>query len=301
MIGIRNLSKTYMPSGKEALKNIDLEIKEGEFTALLGQNGAGKTTLINILAGNVRKSGGAVSIGGYDLETDELSTKRVMGIVPQEMGYDFLFTVEEALIKQSGYFGIRDNRRYIDELLEALYLTEKKNTRIGELSGGMRRRFMIAKALAHKPKLLILDEPTAGVDVEMRHTLYEFLTKLHRSGVTVILTTHYLEEAERLCDRIIIIDHGEIIADEKKDRLLESFSEEVTAEIHFETRQKLEDFEFLKEYKPEILQNTKLQLRIRKKDLPKVFQKISLQNLEFNNFIIEKQKLEDIYLDLISR
>ncbi len=301
MIGIKNLTKTYMPSGKEALKNVDLEIREGEFTALLGQNGAGKTTLINILAGNVKKSGGSVVIGGYDLDKAELSTKRVLGIVPQEMGYDFLFTVEEALIKQSGYFGIRDNRKYIDELLEALYLKEKKNTRIGELSGGMRRRFMIAKALVHKPKLLILDEPTAGVDIEMRHTLYEFLMKLHQSGITVILTTHYLEEAEKLCDRIIIIDHGEIIADEKKDRLMESFSDEVTAEIHFDSDQKLSDFEFLKEYKPEIFQNTKLQLRVRKKDLPKVFRKISQKNLEFDNFIIEKQKLEDIYLDLISR
>lgn len=301
MIGIKNLSKTYMPSGKEALKNVNLEIREGEFTALLGQNGAGKTTLINILAGNVRKSGGAVTIGGYDLDTDELSTKRVLGIVPQEMGYDFLFTVEEALIKQSGYFGIRDNRKYIDELLETLSLNEKRNTRIGELSGGMRRRFMIAKALVHKPKILILDEPTAGVDIEMRHMLYEFLTQLHQSGVTVILTTHYLEEAEKLCERIIIIDGGAIIADEKKDRLLESFSEEVTAEIHFNTGQNLSDFDFLKEFKPEIIQNTKLQLRVRKKDLPKVFRKISQKNLEFDNFIIEKQKLEDVYLDLISR
>jgi ABC-2 type transport system ATP-binding protein len=301
MLNVKNLSKTYMPSGKDALKSIDLEIREGEFTALLGQNGAGKTTLINILAGNVKKSGGAVTIGGYDLDADELSTKRLLGIVPQEMGYDFLFTVEEALMKQSGYFGVRDNREYIDELLEALSLTEKRKTRIGELSGGMRRRFMIAKALVHRPKLLILDEPTAGVDVEMRHMLYEFLTTLHQSGVTVILTTHYLEEAEKLCERIIIIDHGEIIADEKKDRLMESYSDEVTAEIHFDTGQKLADFDFLKEYQPEIIQNTKLQLRVRKKDLPKVFRKISQKNLEFDNFIIEKQKLEDIYLDLISR
>lgn len=301
MIGIKKLSKIYMPSEKKALRNIDLEIREGEFTALLGQNGAGKTTLINILAGNVKKSGGAVTIGGYDLDTDELSTKRVMGIVPQEMGYDFLFTVEEALIKQSGYFGIRDNRKYIDELLEALALAEKRKTRIGELSGGMRRRFMIAKALVHKPRLLILDEPTAGVDIEMRHTLYEFLTRLHQSGITVILTTHYLEEAEKLCERIIIIDGGEIIADEQKDRLMESFSDEVTAEIYFDTGQKLADFDFLKEYKPELVQNTKLRLRVRKKDLPKVFGKISQRNLEFDNFIIEKQKLEDIYLGLISR
>jgi len=301
MLNIGNLSKIYMPSKKEALKNINLEIKEGEFTALLGQNGAGKTTLINIMAGNVKKSAGTVTIGGFDLDTNELDTKRVLGIVPQEMGYDFLFTVEEALKRQSGYFGIRNNGKYIDELLDVLYLKEKRNAKISELSGGMRRRFMIAKALVHKPKILILDEPTAGVDIEMRHTLYEFLTKLHQSGTTIILTTHYLEEAEKLCDRIIIIDNGRIIADEKKEHLMESFSDEVTAEIHFDSILKLTDFEFLSEYKPQIIQNTKLQIKVLKKDLAKVFQKISQKNLEFDNLIIEKQKLEDIYLNLIGR
>jgi ABC-2 type transport system ATP-binding protein len=301
MLNIVNLSKIYLPSKKEALKNVSLEIQKGEFTALLGQNGAGKTTLINILAGNVRKSGGAVTIGGYDLETNELATKRVLGIVPQEMGYDFLFTVYEALNRQSGYFGIRNNRAYIDELLDALYLKDKKNTRIGELSGGMRRRFMIAKALVHKPQILILDEPTAGVDIEMRHTLYDFLTRLHRSGITIILTTHYLEEAEKLCDRIVIIDQGRIIADEKKERLMDAFSNEVTAEIHFDKEQKLSDYEYLSEYQPQILQNRRLQLKVRKKDLPEVLRRISQKNLEFDNLVIEKQRLEDVYLNLIGR
>ena len=301
MLSIVNLSKTYLPSNKEALKNVSLEIRKGEFTALLGQNGAGKTTLINILAGNVRKSSGAVTIGEFDLETNELATKRVLGIVPQEMGYDFLFTVDEALNRQSGYFGIRNNRAFIDELLDSLYLKDKKNTRIGELSGGMRRRFMIAKALVHKPQLLILDEPTAGVDIEMRHTLYDFLTKLHRSGTTIILTTHYLEEAEKLCDRIIIIDQGRIIADEKKELLMDAFSSEVTAEIHFDSEQKLSDYEYLSEYEPQIVQKRRLQLKVRKKDLPEVLRRISQRNLEFDNLVIEKQRLEDVYLSLISR
>lgn len=301
MLSIANLSKIYLPSKKEALKNVSLEIRAGEFTALLGQNGAGKTTMINILAGNVRKSGGAVTIGGCDLETNELATKRVLGIVPQEMGYDFLFTVDEALNRQSGYFGIKNNRVYIDELLDALYLKDKKNTRIGELSGGMRRRFMIAKALVHKPQILILDEPTAGVDIEMRHTLYDFLTKLHRSGTTIILTTHYLEEAEKLCDRIIIIDRGRIIADEKKEQLMDAFSGEITAEIHFDKEQKLSDYEYLNEYQPQIVQNRRLQLKVRKKDLPEVLRRISQRNLEFDNLVIEKQRLEDVYLSLIGR
>lgn len=301
MLRIVDLSKIYLPSKKEALKNINLEIRKGEFTALLGQNGAGKTTLINILAGNVRKSGGAVAIGGFDLDTDELATKRVLGIVPQEMGYDFLFTVDEALNRQSGYFGIRNNRMYIDGLLDSLYLKDKKSTRIGELSGGMRRRFMIAKALVHKPQILILDEPTAGVDIEMRHTLYDFLTELHRSGTTIILTTHYLEEAEKLCDRIVIIDQGSIIADEKKERLMDAFSNEVTAEIHFAREQKLSDYGYLSEYQPQIVQNRRLQLKIQKKDLPEILRRISQRNLEFDNLVIEKQRLEDIYLNLIGR
>ena len=174
MLSIKDVSMTYQKGKKEALKNVSLNIQEGEFTALLGQNGAGKSTLINILAGNVKKTSGTVNIGGYDIDKKELETKKIIGIVPQDTGYDFVFTVDEALKKQSGYFGIKNNKEYIDELLDALYLTEKRSARIRDLSGGMRRRFLIAKALVHKPKILILDEPTAGVDIEMRHTLYDF-------------------------------------------------------------------------------------------------------------------------------
>jgi ABC-2 type transport system ATP-binding protein len=301
MLNISNLSKTYLPGNKEALKNINLDIREREFTALLGQNGAGKTTLINILAGNVRKTGGAVKIGGYDIDSNELDTKRVIGIVPQETGYDFLFTVDEALKKQSGYFGIKNNGEYINELLDALYLKEKRSARIGELSGGMRKRFFIAKALVHRPRLLILDEPTAGVDIEMRHSLYDFLIKLHQSGTTIILTTHYLEEAEKLCDRIIIINNGRIIADQPKEQLMTTSSKEALVEVHFDSKLDIADFEFLNEYRPQILQETKLQLKVPRKDLIKVFQRIALRNMEFINLNVEKQKLEDIYLNLINR
>jgi len=299
MISINNLSKIYLPEKKEALKNIALDIKEGEFIALLGQNGAGKTTLINILAGNVKKTGGSVKIGGYDIDSRELDTKKILGIVPQDTGYDFIFTVDEALKKQSGFFGMKNNGAYIDELLEALSLTEKRSSKIRDLSGGMRRRFLIAKALVHRPAILILDEPTAGVDIEMRHILYDFLTELHRSGTTIILTTHYLEEAEKLCDRIVIVDQGRIIADEQKDRLLEAFSNDVTAEIYFSDRLDPHDIEFLGEYHPLIIQNTKLQIKVLKKDLAKVFQKIAQKNMEFENLVIEKKKLEDVYLNLI--
>ncbi|HEY5537498.1 MAG TPA: ABC transporter ATP-binding protein [Acetobacterium sp.] len=300
MLSIIDVSKTYQRGNKEALKNINLDIMEGEFTALLGQNGAGKSTLINVLAGNVKKTKGTVKIGGYNIDKNELDTKKIIGIVPQDTGYDFIFTVDEALKKQSGYFGIKNNKEYIDELLEALYLTEKRNARLRDLSGGMRRRFLIAKALVHKPKILILDEPTAGVDIEMRHTLYDFLIKLHQSGTTIILTTHYIEEAEKLCKRIVIIDGGKIIADEPKEELMETFSREIVVEIHFDSELKLADFEFLKEYHPQIEEKTNLKLKVLRKDLSKVFQKLSLKNMEFTDLIVEKPKLEDIYLNIIN-
>jgi ABC-2 type transport system ATP-binding protein len=180
-------------------------------------------------------------------------------------------------------------------------LTEKRNARLRDLSGGMRRRFLIAKALVHKPKILILDEPTAGVDIEMRHTLYDFLIKLHESGTTIILTTHYIEEAEKLCKRIVIIDGGKIIADEPKEELMDAFSREVIIEVHFDAALDLSDFEFLKEYHPQIEDKTRLQLKAAKKDLTKVFRQLSEKNMEFTNLVVEKPKLEDIYLNIINR
>lgn len=301
MLKINDVSMTYQKGKKEALTNVSLNIEEGEFTALLGQNGAGKSTLINILAGNVKKTKGAVTIGGYDIDRKELETKKIIGIVPQDTGYDFIFTVDEALKKQSGYFGIKDNKEYIDELLDALYLTEKRSARLRDLSGGMRRRFLIAKALVHKPKILILDEPTAGVDIEMRHTLYDFLIKLHQSGTTIILTTHYIEEAEKLCKRIVIIDGGKIIADEPKEELMDAFSRESVIEVHFDVELNLADFDFLSEYHPHIEDKTRLQLKASKKDLSKVFKQLSERNMEFTNLVVERPKLEDIYLNIINR
>ena len=299
MLSIKDVSMTYQKGKKEALKNVSLNIQEGEFTALLGQNGAGKSTLINILAGNVKKTSGTVNIGGYDIDKKELETKKIIGIVPQDTGYDFVFTVDEALKKQSGYFGIKNNKEYIDELLDALYLTEKRSARIRDLSGGMRRRFLIAKALVHKPKILILDEPTAGVDIEMRHTLYDFLVKLHKSGTTIILTTHYIEEAEKLCKRIVIIDGGKIIADEPKEELMDAFSRESVIEVHFDEELNLADFDFLSEYHPHIEDKTRLQPKASKKDLSKVFRQLSEKNMVFTYLVVERPKLEDIYLNII--
>ncbi len=297
MLHINNVSMVYKKEQKKALTNINLDICEGEFTALLGQNGAGKSTLINILAGNVKKTQGTVTIGGYDLDANELETKRIIGIVPQDTGYDFVFTVDEALKKQSGYFGIKNNKKVIDDLLETLYLTDKRNTRLRDLSGGMRRRFLIAKALVHQPKILILDEPTAGVDIEMRQILYEILMKLHQSGTTIILTTHYIEEAEKLCKRIIIIDGGRVIADAPKKELMQTFSREIGLEIQFAKEVESSDFSFLKDF--EIIDQRYLKLSVPRKELAQVFKRLAEKEMVFTDLMVEKPKLEDVYLKMI--
>lgn len=203
-----------------ALNNVDLSVREGEFFGLLGPNGAGKSTLISALAGLLRVDSGTISVMGHDVRTEYRIARQKLGVVPQEIVMDPFFTVRETLRFQSGYFGIRDNEAWIDELLEQLNLADKQDTNMRKLSGGMKRRVLIAQALVHKPPVLVLDEPTAGVDVELRQSMWRFVKQLHKEGHTIVLTTHYLEEAEELCDRIAIINRGEIIALEDKDDLL---------------------------------------------------------------------------------
>lgn len=300
MLQIKNLSKTYKNETKKALNNVSLSINQGEFVALLGQNGAGKSTLINVLAGNVIKDTGTIFIGDYNLDINELETKQIIGIVPQEISFDFVFTVNEILKNQSRYFGITNNQKYIDELLVTLSLSEKKDTKSRGLSGGMKRRLLIAKALIHRPKLLILDEPTAGVDIELRRSLYKFLNELHRLGTTIILTTHYLEEAEKLCDRIIVINEGVIIADDSKEKLMKNLGNEAIVEFDFGNDINLNDFEFLNNYKPMIINKTTLQLKAEKQDIANIFYKMAENNMKFTNFKIEHKKLEDVFLTLVN-
>ncbi|MFL6624300.1 MAG: ABC transporter ATP-binding protein [Sulfurifustaceae bacterium] len=209
-IAIANLHKRY-PS-VHALNGVDLTVREGEFFGLLGPNGAGKSTLINIVAGLTRFQTGSVHVLGHDVVRDYRSARRCLGVVPQEVVFDPFFTVREVLRIQSGYFGFDHNDAWIDELLHGLRLTDKADANMRALSGGMKRRVMIAQALVHKPRVVVLDEPTAGVDVDQRKSLWEFVRRLHGLGHTIVLTTHYLEEAEALCDRIAIIDRGEVIA-----------------------------------------------------------------------------------------
>ena len=209
----------------EALKGIDLTIEEGEFFALLGPNGAGKSTLINILAGLAKPSSGSIKVMDYDVIQDYQNARRSLGIVPQELVFDPFFNVREMLRFQAGYFGKgRENDDWIDEVIEGLDLQDKANTNMRMLSGGMKRRALIAQALVHKPPVIVLDEPTAGVDVELRKKLWQFIKKLNQKGHTIVLTTHYLEEAETLCSRVAMMDQGKIVALDKTKNLLKRFS-----------------------------------------------------------------------------
>ena len=217
-ISITGLHKHY--PRVHALKNIDLTIERGEFFGLLGPNGAGKSTLISIVAGLTRFDEGHVTVLDHDVVTAYRQTRRLIGVVPQELTFDPFFNVREVLRIQSGYFGLRDNDTWIDELMQALMLTEKSDANMRALSGGMKRRVMIAQALVHKPDVVVLDEPTAGVDVELRKQLWTFIRRLHREGHTIVLTTHYLEEAEALCERIAILNRGQIVALDSKRALL---------------------------------------------------------------------------------
>ncbi len=226
-IAIKDVRKTYKKTGKdsrevEALKGVSLTVPAGQFFALLGPNGAGKTTLIGILSGLVEKSGGEVHINGISVDEDPDAAKAFIGVVPQEMNFSIFEKVEDIVLDQAGYYGIpRDEARaYCDELLRDLGLWDKRREKSQNLSGGMKRRLMIARALIHKPKILLLDEPTAGVDVELRRGMWDYLRRINGEGATIVLTTHYLEEAEQLSSHVAIINKGTLVADEGTQELL---------------------------------------------------------------------------------
>ncbi|MEP7130376.1 MAG: ABC transporter ATP-binding protein [Sphingomicrobium sp.] len=218
-IRIETLSKSYA-GGKQALNGVSFDVPRGQIFGLLGPNGAGKSTLINILAGLVVKTGGKVSIWGFDIDEHPRNAKRSIGVVPQEIIFDPFFTPRETLEIQAGLYGIPRGERQSDALLAAMHLTDKAHAYSRTLSGGMKRRLLVAKAMVHSPPILVLDEPTAGVDVELRRQLWDYVRQLNAQGVTIVLTTHYLEEAEELCDRIAIIHHGRVIANEPTRELV---------------------------------------------------------------------------------
>ncbi|NBU18378.1 MAG: ABC transporter ATP-binding protein [Betaproteobacteria bacterium] len=228
-ISFQSVSKTFQTARGpfQALDGVSFDIAQGEFFGLLGPNGAGKTTLISILAGLAKATSGTVSVLGTNVNTQAAEARKKLGVVPQELVFDPFFNVREALRFQSGYFGVTNNDAWIDELLESLGLSDKANHNMRQLSGGMKRRMLVAQALVHKPPVIVLDEPTAGVDVELRQTLWQFIAKLNKLGHTVLLTTHYLEEAEALCQRIAMLKNGKVVALDRTDELLKAASSNV--------------------------------------------------------------------------
>ena len=299
-ISIRGLVKHY--DKVTAIDNIDLEVGEGEFFGLLGPNGAGKTTTINILAGLCNKSAGKVSLFGHDLISDYRACRLNTGLVPQDFNFDQFAKVRDVLMFQGGYFGLplKASRARAEKLLSEFGLSEKAESQMRHLSGGMKRRGIILRALMHKPKLLILDEPTAGVDVDLRKTLWTFLRRLNESGITILLTTHYLEEAEALCDRVAIINHGKIIADDSTRNLVNRLSHDsiiVTSAnpVHVEALNALSAFSpTINEDSDELT----LLLDRRAMDFDEMLQSIRNAGIQISNIRAADNRLERVFLEL---
>ncbi len=301
-IDVRGLKKTYVKGvkAKEALKGVDLDVRRGAFFGLLGPNGAGKSTMINILAGLVVKSAGEASIWGWDIARNPREAKRAIGVVPQELNIDPFFSPREALELQAGLYGVPRKARRTDEILKAVGLTEQADSYARSLSGGMRRRLLVAKAMVHNPPVIVLDEPTAGVDVELRRTFWAYIRGLNEAGVTILLTTHYLEEAERFCDEIAIIDHGEVIARDTTEGLKRRLDHK-TLTIRFDER--LESVpESLKGLDCRLTQHGRLQIRYRfsKAHLDSVLAQVRKAGLTIADLSTTEGDLEDVFVALTS-
>jgi len=302
-VEIKNLNKIYNDENQNfAIENVSLEIPTGSIFGLLGPNGAGKSTLINIISGVVIKTSGNVSIWGYDIDKERKQSKLAIGVVPQELNIDAFFTPKEMLNLHSGMFNVPKSSWISHDLLELMDLTDKASTYSRKLSGGMRRRLLVAKAMVHSPPIIILDEPTAGVDVELRQKLWENFIKLNKQGVTIILTTHYLEEAEYLCDHIAIINKGKIIANEKKETLLTKFNQKIIKIKINETKISKKDMLSLQKIgsvkllESEIEINYKLN-EISMKNIIEILYKTELDIIDLST---KEVSLEDVFINLTS-
>ncbi len=299
-LALRDLRKTYA-NGLEAVRGVDLEIAEGEFFALLGPNGAGKSTLIGIVCSLVRKTGGSVQVFGHDLDRELNAVKSCIGLVPQEFNFNQFEPVIEIVVNQAGYYGIPRNlaQQRAEIYLKQLGLWEKRRGMARELSGGMKRRLMIARALVHEPRLLILDEPTAGVDIEIRRSMWDFLREINARGTTIILTTHYLEEAESLCRHIAIIDRGEIIENTRMQTLL--------GRLHLETfvldlRQPLASLPEIPGYPLRRLDEFMLEADVSKdRGLNDLFRQLSAHGIEVSSLRNKANRLEELFLRLVDK
>ena len=301
LISINKLSKTYS-NGLNALKNINLNIKKGEILAMLGPNGAGKTTLISIICGIVTPSSGKVDVDGFDIIKDYRKTRSKIGLVPQELTLESFETVFNNVSYTRGLYSKPPNPKYIEKILKELSLWDKKDNRLRQLSGGMKRRVLIAKALSHQPSILFLDEPTAGVDVELRKDMWKIVEKLRDSGVTIILTTHYIEEAEAIADRVAVINNGEIIlVDQKKELLSKMGRKKLRIDLHEKTNSIPES---LKKYYLE-LSNNKLSITYsydtqqQRTGITNLLQDLKDQGLKLKDLKTEESTLEKIFVTLV--
>jgi ABC-2 type transport system ATP-binding protein len=300
-LSIRGLRKVYK-GGLEALKGIDLDVNQGDFFALLGPNGAGKSTTIGIISSLVNKTAGSVSVFGYDLDTQLVELKRQIGLVPQEFNFNQFETVQQIVVNQAGYYGVpRDvAKQRSQQYLTQLGLWDKRNSPARTLSGGMKRRLMIARALLHEPKLLILDEPTAGVDIELRRSMWDYLEQINKQGITIILTTHYLEEAESLCRNIAIIDRGAIIENTSIKRLLATLNMETfVLDLDPNTVKNavtLEGFQWRQ------VEEYTLEVEVQKsKGLNSVFEQLSQQQIQVLSMRNKANRLEELFVNLVEQ
>ena len=303
ILELRDLTKVY-PGGLKALDSVDLDIRKGEIFALLGPNGAGKTTLIGAVCGLVRPSGGTIRAFGYDMATHWRQARARIGLVPQELSTDMFEPVIRAVSYSRGLFGLPSNRNRIEEILRALSLWDKRDERIMALSGGMKRRVLIAKALAHEPDLLFLDEPTAGVDVELRKGMWELIGQMRERGVTVILTTHYIEEAEEMADRVGIINRGQLLMVDEKDAMMQRLGR---TEAHIELASAMTELPETIQRLPVELEKGGLSLCYRggdgtgkgKTEVAELTKALSVAGIDFTGIDIRESSLEDIFVSLL--
>ena len=301
VVHVKNLKKTYLKKGTnrvEALKNLNLEVKEGEIFGLLGPNGAGKSTFINILGGSVIKTEGSVNVWGFDLDKSPRQVRASIGIVPQEVNVDPFFSPKKLLELQAGLYGVKKKDRITDTILKLVSLEKQANSYTRSLSGGMKRRLLVAKAMVHQPPIIILDEPTAGVDVDLRKKLWENVRSLNSKGVTIILTTHYLEEAEKMCDRIGILSHGELVALDTTNNLLNRIQTKI---VNFITDKKVNISEnTLKSLKIISNENNKLCISYEKSkiNIDQIISHLNTQNIKIFDISTDDGDLEDVFLRL---
>ncbi len=296
---INNLTKIY-PNKLIALNSINLNVNQGDFFALLGPNGAGKSTAIGIICDLTKKTSGSVKIFGHCIDENNDAAKSCIGIVPQEINFSLFETCLEIVVNQGGYYGIKRSHatKRAEKYLRKLNLWEKRNERSRNLSGGMKRRLMIARALVHEPKMLILDEPTAGVDVELRRSMWDFLIDINQQGVTIVLTTHYLEEAESLCKNIAIINHGKIVENTSMKELLSKLNKET---FIFDLNNPIKELPNLDDYNLKLIDTTTIEVEVdRERNINQLFEILTKKNIDITSMRNKTSRLEELFLNLLN-